>query len=161
MISFATGDCEKAPNGWRVAKGTVTTIILSPQIPMTPAMFGIDLSKYKKQEDGEIVGIDHYTNEEEGVTVDMYAGVIQNLYLYPRKADEAMRCQPQGKTETKPEGGEPLIRQITSITLVTSTVIPVSFHASRREPLILLAEISNFTGREGNDVREAPHHSPR
>ena len=27
--------------------------------------------------------------------------------------------------------------------------------------LIPLAEISNFTDREGNDVREAPHHSPR
>lgn len=93
MISFATGDCDKTPHGFRVSKGTVTSITLSPQIPMTPEMFGLDLSKYKKRADGEIVGLDHYTNVDEGVSVDMYRGVIQNLFLYPRKADEAMRCK--------------------------------------------------------------------
>ena len=30
-----------------------------------------------------------------------------------------------------------------------------------RKVLIRLGETSNFTDREGNDVREAPHHSPR
>jgi hypothetical protein len=104
MIGFATNDCATEPKAWRVPKETVVSIILSPQIPMIPSQFGLDISQYDQREDGEIVGIDHYTNEEEGVTVDMYAGVIQNLYLYPRKADEAMRCQPQGKTEAKPEG---------------------------------------------------------
>ena len=104
MISFATGDCNKAPQGWRVSKGTVTAIILSPQIPMTPEMFGLDLSKYKKREDGEIVGLDHYTSVEEGVAVDMYSGVVQRLSLYPRKADDGMRCKPPGKTEANPDG---------------------------------------------------------
>lgn len=102
MISFAAGDCDKAPKGWRVSKDTVTSIILSPRIPMTPEMFGLDLSKYEKREDGEIVGLDHYMSEEEGVRVDIYGGVIQNLFLSPRKADEGKRCKPPGKTEAKP-----------------------------------------------------------
>lgn len=105
MISFAAGDCDKAPQGWRVSKGTVTAIILSPQIPMTPEIFGLDLSKFTKRADGEIVGLDHYTSVEEGVAVDIYGGVIQKLSLYPRKADEGMRCNPPGKAEAKP--GEP------------------------------------------------------
>ncbi len=33
--------------------------------------------------------------------------------------------------------------------------------SSRAKVLIRLGKISNFTDREGNDVREAPHHSPR
>jgi hypothetical protein len=104
MISFATGDCDKTPRGWRVPKGTVTAIILSPKIPMTPATFGLDLSKYEKREDGEIVGLDHYTSVDEGVTVDIYNGVIHNLFLYPRKADEVLRCKPPDKTEARPDG---------------------------------------------------------
>jgi hypothetical protein len=93
-IELSMGDCDKAPQGWRVPKGTVTAIILSPQIPMVPSQLGLDISKYEKREDGEILGIEHYTSEEDGVSVDMYAGVIQNVFLYPRKADEALRCKP-------------------------------------------------------------------
>ena len=45
-------------------------------------------------EDGEIVGVEHYTSEEEGITVDLYRGFVQNLFLYPRKSDEKLRCKP-------------------------------------------------------------------
>jgi hypothetical protein len=95
VISFAIKDCDEAPQGWRVAEGTVTSIILSPRVPMTPDMFGLDISKYQKRDDGEIVGLAHYTSEEEGVTVDVYSGVIQNLFLSPRKRDNVMRCKPR------------------------------------------------------------------
>jgi|GEM_PF-4632266 len=61
---------------------------------MIPSQFGLDISKYEKRDDGEIVGVEHYTNEEEGVRVDMYAGSIQNVFLYPRKADDVLRCKP-------------------------------------------------------------------
>ena len=51
--------------------------------------------------------------------------------------------------------------RLIQLRLATLRFLPVSFHASRRELLLPPVEISNFTGREGNDVREAPHHSPR
>lgn len=105
-IEFAQG-CDKVPQGWRVSKETVAAIIISPQIPMTPSQFGLDISKYEKREDGEIVGIEHYTSEEEGVTVDMYGGVIQNVFLYPRKADAGMRCNAPRTTDAKHNGGHP------------------------------------------------------
>ena len=93
MIQFAKGDCDKAPDGWRVSRDTVVALTISPQLPMRPAEFGLDLSKYRKRDDGEIVGLAHYSSEEEGVTVDVYAGVVQNLFLYPRKADDVRRCK--------------------------------------------------------------------
>jgi hypothetical protein len=57
----------------------------------------------KARQDGEIVGLEHYTSEEEGVTVDMYSGVVQNVFLYPRKAEDGMRCKPTGKMEARAE----------------------------------------------------------
>ncbi|HKS10386.1 MAG TPA: hypothetical protein VJS13_12620 [Pyrinomonadaceae bacterium] len=46
--------------------------------------------------------------------------------------------------------------------LVIGTRLLVSFpRQPARKLLIPPAKISNFTDREGNDVREAPHHSPR
>lgn len=96
MIQFANKSCGTAPYTWRVPKGTVTAIIISPEKAMVPADFGIDVTKYKKRDDGEIVGLEHYTSEEEGVRVDLFNGFVQNLFLSPRKADEALRCK-QGK----------------------------------------------------------------
>jgi len=94
MVWFANEDCSADPHAWRIPKGTVTAIIVSPRDEMRPSEFGLDLSKYTKREDGEIVGIEHYTSEEEGVTVDLYRGFVQNLFLNPRKSDENLRCKP-------------------------------------------------------------------
>ena len=44
---------------------------------MVPADFGIEVSKYNKRDDGEIVGLVHYTSEEEGVRVDLFNGFVQ------------------------------------------------------------------------------------
>lgn len=94
MVEFQNETCDSEPRAWRVPKGTVTAITISPRNEMRPSDFGLDLSKYKKREDVEIVGVVHYDSEEEGVTVDLYRGFVQNLFLYPRKSDEAIRCKP-------------------------------------------------------------------
>lgn len=95
-VEFAKHDCNEAPRAWRVAKGTVVALTVSPRKEMTPKEFGLDLSKFKKREDGEIVGLVHYDSEEDGIRVDLYRGFVQNLFLYPRKADETLRCKPAG-----------------------------------------------------------------
>lgn len=94
MIEFENENCDREARAWRVPKGTVTAITISPRNEMRPSEFGLDLSKFKKREDGEIVGVVHYDSEEEGVTVDLYRGFVQNLFLYPRKSDETLRCKP-------------------------------------------------------------------
>lgn len=94
MVEFQNETCDSEPRAWRVPKGTVLAITLSPRNEMRPSEFGLDLSKYKKREDGEIVGLEHYVSNEEGVTVDLYRGFVQNLFLYPRKSEENLRCKP-------------------------------------------------------------------
>lgn len=93
MVEFENETCDSSPRGWRVEKGTVLAVTVSPRTEMRPTELGLDLSKYKKREDGEIVGVEHYSSEEEGVTVDLYRGFVQTFFLYPRKSDETLRCK--------------------------------------------------------------------
>lgn len=93
MVEFETETCDKEPRAWKVPKGTVTAITISPRNEMRPSEFGLDLSKYKKR-DGDIVGLVHYDSEAEGVTVDLYQGFVQSLFLYPKKSETALRCKP-------------------------------------------------------------------
>lgn len=94
MVEFANEDCVAEPRSWRVSKGTVVAIVVSPLKEMAPSEFGINLSKYKKSDREEIVGLEYYNSEEEGVSVHLYRGFVQHLFLYPRKADETLRCKP-------------------------------------------------------------------
>lgn len=94
MVEFQNEACDSEPRAWRVPKGTVVAIAITPQTPMRPSEFALDLSKYKKREGEETVGLEHYDSEEEGVTVDLYQGFVQNLFLYPRKSDQRLRCKP-------------------------------------------------------------------
>lgn len=95
MVEFETETCDnKESRAWRVPKGTVTSLVISPRNEIRPSEFGLDLSKYKKRESGDIVGMEQYDSEEEGVTVELYRGFVLNLFLYPRKGDAALRCKP-------------------------------------------------------------------
>jgi len=94
MVEFENEACDSEPRAWRVPPGTVTAITVSPRKEMLPSEFGLDLSKYKRREDGEIVGLIHYESRDEGITAILYRGFVQTLYLYPRASDEKMRCKP-------------------------------------------------------------------
>lgn len=94
MVSFANDDCDSSPHAWRVPKGTVLSLTISPKHAMSVSQFGIDLSGFKKREGEEIVGMEHYDNAEEGVSVELFQGYLLNVGLRPRKSDEALRCNP-------------------------------------------------------------------
>jgi hypothetical protein len=86
--------CEKDPRDWRVPLGTVTSVVVHPDEEMLPCTVGLDLSKYERREDGEIVGVEHYERREEGTSLDLYRGFVQTLYLYPASSEEKLRCKP-------------------------------------------------------------------
>ena len=87
-------DCEKDPRNWRVPQGTVTSVVVHPDEEMLACTFGLDLSKYERREDGEIVGVEHYERRDEGISLDLYRGFVQTLYLYPALSEENLRCKP-------------------------------------------------------------------
>lgn len=92
-IVFANDDCGKSHRAWRVPKGTVLSLEISPEHNITASQLGLDLSKFKKREGEEIVGMEHYDNDEEGVSVETFQGYVMNLFLSPRKGDESLRCE--------------------------------------------------------------------
>jgi hypothetical protein len=94
MIEFYDDDCDKSPRAWRVPKGTVMSLAVSPINTMTVSQLGLDLSKFKKREGEEIVGLEQYDNEEEGISVETFQGYVMNLFLSPSKSDESLRCKP-------------------------------------------------------------------
>jgi hypothetical protein len=94
MIEFANDDCGKGRRAWRVPKGTVLSLVISPEHNMTASQLDLDLSKFKKREGEEIVGMEHYDNDEEGVSVETFNGYVMNLFLSPRKSDESLLCKP-------------------------------------------------------------------
>jgi hypothetical protein len=51
-------------------------------------------SKYETPEDGEIVGVEHYKSRAEGVTVNLYRGFFQDLFIDPPASEEKLRCKP-------------------------------------------------------------------
>jgi hypothetical protein len=94
MVEFENETCESEPCAWRVPKGTVTAITISPRNEVLPSTFGLDLSKYVRREDGEIVGVEHYESLKEGVTVNLYRGFVQDLLIYPPASEDKLRCKP-------------------------------------------------------------------
>lgn len=96
-ITFANDDCGKSPRAWRVPKGTVLSLVISPEHNMTVSQLGLDLSKFRKREGEEIVGMEQFDNDEEGVSVETFNGYVMNLFLSPRKSDESLLCKPRNK----------------------------------------------------------------
>lgn len=92
LIQVESTSCTGGSRAWRVSRGTVTAIILTPRKQMRPSEFGLDLSKFERREDEEIIGVEHYYNRKEGVTVDLYRGAVQHLFLHPTQSDEKLRC---------------------------------------------------------------------
>lgn len=95
IVEFGNGDCDKSPRAWRVPKGTVLALVISPEHSMTVSQLGLDLSKFKKRGGEEIVGMEEYDNDEEGVSVETFQGYVMNLFLSPRKGDESLLCKPR------------------------------------------------------------------
>jgi hypothetical protein len=95
-------DCKEYPRGWRVPPGTVTSVIVHPDEEILPSTLGFDISKYRRWEDGEIVGVEHYESPQEGVLVDLFHGFVQTLYVRPNATQEHLRCEPLKNVKPAP-----------------------------------------------------------
>lgn len=98
-VSFSNEDCDSSRDAWRVPKGTVLSLVITPQHGMTVSQFGMDLSGFTKREGEEIVGMEQYDNDEEGVSVELFKGYIMHVSLRPRYSDDALRCTPMSQAE--------------------------------------------------------------
>jgi hypothetical protein len=61
---------------------------------MRPTEFSLDLSKFERRESTDVVGEEHYHIPKDGVTIELYRGFVQTLFLYPLQSEQKMKCKP-------------------------------------------------------------------
>ena len=94
VIFFSEARNCKKPRGWRVPPGTVLSLTVSPTREMLPSEMGIDLTNYKKLGDRDLVGAEGYESSEEGISVELFNGFVQDIFFGPTIMDEKLRCKP-------------------------------------------------------------------
>src|SRR5262245_43481504 len=65
-ISFSDGTCQ---SGWKVASGTVLSLLVSPRTPQRFTGASIDATKYVKSVDSTVRNVVYYDSKEEGVSI--------------------------------------------------------------------------------------------
>lgn len=94
IIDYADGLSCKAGNSaiWRVPRGTVVSITVSPRTPLPLSELHIDEDKYRKTLDVHRSDVVEYNNEEDGVSLAVYQGNVQYINYFPGKKDAHLRC---------------------------------------------------------------------
>jgi hypothetical protein len=94
IIDYADGLLCKAGSStaWRVPRGTVVSITVSPRTPLPLSELHIDEKRYTKTLDLKRSDVVRYNNEEDGVGIVVYQGKVQYINYFPSKKDEHLRC---------------------------------------------------------------------
>lgn len=111
-VTYSGASCAKGwPYGWNVPPGRVIAIRISPQPRPKLADLPIDLSKFGKFVDPS--GFVHYTNADEGLTVevDETEYEVRVLEYYPAASDGHLRCPAAAERDRQIAKGEGEVRQ--------------------------------------------------
>jgi hypothetical protein len=95
FVLFSTGSCEIKPsNGWSVPTGTVISISVEPNSKPKFADIKLDESNYEKRPDPELLYLTYYTNERDGVSIEVNTdeGVVTAFRHGPASKDKRLRC---------------------------------------------------------------------
>lgn len=95
FILFSTGSCAVNPqHGWNVPAGTVMRISVEPNRKPKFADFKLDQTKYEQRRDPEVLDFTYYTNEEEGISVEVNTaeGVVTAVRYSPSSKDNYLQC---------------------------------------------------------------------
>ncbi|HEX7314359.1 MAG TPA: hypothetical protein VF297_10575 [Pyrinomonadaceae bacterium] len=100
-INFSKSPCVEAfGKSWSVPVGTVLAILHRPKSPVDIAQLALDVSKYKIT-NTDVVGLDAYHNEEEGIWFEAFEGTAQNIHYLPAKRDARLQCKADGLKSAK------------------------------------------------------------
>jgi hypothetical protein len=95
FVLYSTGACDVKPgNGWNVPRGTVISISVEPNVKPKLTDLKLDESKYDKARDPEVLFITYYTNEEEGISIEVNTeeGTVTTFRYSPMSKDNHLRC---------------------------------------------------------------------
>jgi hypothetical protein len=77
---------------WKVPRNTVESIMVSLITPFSLSKLGIDESKYKKRSGGHRPQDIYYINDQEGESIRVFAGEVQEIDYYPSISDDSLAC---------------------------------------------------------------------
>ncbi len=93
-ILFASGPpCgSNAENEWRVPKGTVISITISPKIRVLLSTLNLDESKYRKLKDPHQLNRIKYWNKEDGESISVVDDEISSFTYFAAAKDAVLHC---------------------------------------------------------------------
>lgn len=93
FVEYSSGPCRaERKGGWNVKDGVVVSVRFEPKSKKKFTSLKLDLSKFKRVEGGDVVGIINYTNEEEGVTYEVQRGRVDAIEYLPDKRYYSLKC---------------------------------------------------------------------
>lgn len=90
IIKYSQRPCDE---GWNVAPDTVLYISINPTVKKPLADLNLDLTKYKKKPgDFDVPAHFYYVDEEQGLTLSVLNGRVQEYIYGPTVKDNTLRC---------------------------------------------------------------------
>ncbi len=77
---------------WRVPRGTVVGLTVSPKRELRFSELHLDESKYKITDGGHVPGYTYYTDEEQGIKFEVTQGLVMSTTYFPAAKDSHLRC---------------------------------------------------------------------
>jgi hypothetical protein len=114
LVSYTTGlSCEKESYGWNIPRDRVITFVVILKAAFYQkdlTVFGIDLSKYEKDEDKSgHVPETIYSNSREGIRIYIIGDQVTRIALFPMKKFLHLICpQAKGKPVCADKAGQDL-----------------------------------------------------
>jgi hypothetical protein len=103
-VKYSTEPCGNDESGnYVVPPGTVLSIDVTPKTRPLLSNLHLDVSKYEKYEDPEILGLVHYKSANEGLYLEVDLGLVQDMTYFAMKKDDYLRCPPRKQSpKTQP-----------------------------------------------------------
>lgn len=98
FVMYATGPpCgSNGVNSWKVPKGTVVSVTVRSKNKLLLTALTLDLSKFEKSGGGHVPGYSYYSNQREGMSIEVYGDDVTGITYFAGDADIGLRCCPPG-----------------------------------------------------------------
>jgi hypothetical protein len=89
----STDGCQKGrAGGWNVPRDTVIWITVYPKFTVPFSDLTLDKSKYKVIKDGDVDAFTRYSNESQGVSIEVASGLVKSFNYGPSVGDKHLNC---------------------------------------------------------------------
>ena len=93
FLQYSSGDCKSGGSGgWNIPADTVIRFTVVPKPRPRLSDLKINESKFRRMENGHLRDVVRYVNEEQGLLIEVYEGMVNELVYFPNAKDEHLRC---------------------------------------------------------------------